>query len=389
MSVEILAAAIDTLAALDDDALGSAELVVALSQQLSRLDAVACRQAEVVGRGAAWRAVGARTSADWVGVEAGIDRRVAHRRWRVGQALAVCEPTASVLAAGAITVEHVEVLWRARNRNRITVQAYARDETILLGWATSEVFEDFRILIEAWVLAVDTHDAERRAERQFERRRLHLSESLDGQWFVDGELDPVSGDSVALVLDRIVAELYAADRAEARARLGDDLRDSDLRDSDLRDSDLARTPGQRRADALVEMARRAGTVPANGKAPRPLVTIHVGEAAFATMCRLSSGRPITPGAAARVLDDAVIERVIFDAPDRVRSVSHRRAYRDALRRAVEVKQTRCGHRYCRRRVELCEADHIEPHGRGGLTSEENGRLLCGFHNRLRNIHDDG
>lgn len=217
-------------------------------------------------------------------------------------------------AAGAITVEHVEVLWRARNRNPITAQAYARDETILLGWAMGEVFEDFRMLVEAWVLAVDTHDAERRAGRQVERRRLHLPESLDGQWFVDGELDPVSGDAVASVLDRIVAERYARDRAEARARLG---------------------------------------------------------------------------AAARVLDDAVIERVIFDAPDRVRSVSYRRTFRDALRRAVEVKQTRCGHGYRRRRVELCEADHLEPHGRGGPTSEENGRLLCGFHNRLRDIHDDG
>ena len=384
MSVEVLAAAIDALAALDDDELGSAQLVVALSRQLSRLDAVACRQAEVFGRGAAWRTAGARTSADWVGVEAGIDRRVAHRRWRMGQALAACELTASALAAGAITVEHVEVLWRARNRNRITAQAFARDEDVLLGWAAGEMFEDFRMLVEAWVLAVDTYDAERRAERQFERRRLHLSESLDGQWYLDGELDPVSGDAVSLVLDRIVAELYARDRAEARERLGDDARDTELRDSDL-----ARTPAQRRADALVEMARRAGTAPENGKAPKPLVTIHVGEAAFATMCRLSSGRPITPGAAARVLDDAVIERVVFDAPDRVKSVSFRRAYRDALRRAVEVKQTRCGHRYCRRRVELCEVDHIEPHGRGGPTSEENGRLLCGFHNRLRNLQDDG
>ena len=29
-------------------------------------------------------------------------------------------------------------------------------------------------------------------------------------------------------------------------------------------------------------------------------------------------------------------------------------------------------------------DHIETYASGGLTTQDNGRLLCGFHNRLRN-----
>ena len=29
-------------------------------------------------------------------------------------------------------------------------------------------------------------------------------------------------------------------------------------------------------------------------------------------------------------------------------------------------------------------DHILPAAQGGLTTQENGRLLCGFHHRLRN-----
>lgn len=135
------------------------------------------------------------------------------------------------------------------------------------------------------------------------------------------------------------------------------------------------------------MARRARSVPEDARAPKPLVTILVGQDTFATMCRLSSGEHLTPGEAARVLDDAVIERVTFAGPDRVVSVSRRRTSRDALRRAIEAKGGhRCAHPYCRRRVEHCQIDHIDPHHRGGTTSEANGRLHCGFHNRLRD-HD--
>ena len=57
-------------------------------------------------------------------------------------------------------------------------------------------------------------------------------------------------------LRRIEAELFAQDWAEARARVGEGVGVGDL----------ARTPAQRRADAAVEMARRAGAMPAGGAA---------------------------------------------------------------------------------------------------------------------------
>jgi 5-methylcytosine-specific restriction endonuclease McrA len=44
----------------------------------------------------------------------------------------------------------------------------------------------------------------------------------------------------------------------------------------------------------------------------------------------------------------------------------------------------CTHPYCYEPAEHCQGDHIEPYSRGGATTQENGRLLCGFHNRQRN-----
>jgi hypothetical protein len=39
-------------------------------------------------------------------------------------------------------------------------------------------------------------------------------------------------------------------------------------------------------------------------------------------------------------------------------------------------------------VERCEADHIETYSNGGLTTQDNGRLRCRYHNRQRNHRPD-
>ncbi|MDA8148855.1 MAG: HNH endonuclease signature motif containing protein, partial [Actinomycetota bacterium] len=53
-------------------------------------------------------------------------------------------------------------------------------------------------------------------------------------------------------------------------------------------------------------------------------------------------------------------------------------------RAIEVRDRTCSHPTCEVPAERCQVDHILPWSAGGATTQENGRLLCGFHNRLRN-----
>jgi 5-methylcytosine-specific restriction endonuclease McrA len=101
------------------------------------------------------------------------------------------------------------------------------------------------------------------------------------------------------------------------------------------------------------------------------------------MCELASGKYVTPGTAARWLGGAVLEQLTFDGRNRVLSVSRRRAFTGAVRRAVEVRDRTCSHRYCNRPPDESEVDHVVPYARGGLTSQENGKLYCWFHNRLR------
>ena len=52
-------------------------------------------------------------------------------------------------------------------------------------------------------------------------------------------------------------------------------------------SEVSRSPAQRRADALVEMARRSATAPEGGRRPRPLAHIVVG---YETGCTIGAPR---------------------------------------------------------------------------------------------------
>ncbi|MEA2974321.1 MAG: hypothetical protein QOG82_2779, partial [Actinomycetota bacterium] len=102
------------------------------------------------------------------------------------------------------------------------------------------------------------------------------------------------------------------------------------------------------------------------------------------MCELANGRVVTPGSLVGWLDEAWAERVVFDGPDRVKNVSvRRRIFAGATRRAVEVRDRECFHPLCDATIEDCQVDHVQPWSVGGLTVDENGRLACAFHNRLR------
>lgn len=107
-------------------------------------------------------------------------------------------------------------------------------------------------------------------------------------WLGDLVLDPISGAIVSNQLRRIEDELFAAEWKEAKERLGEG--------ATITGADLARTPTQRRADALVEMATRAGVAPENGRRPEPLFSVFVGYETFAgRMCQIADGAVVSPG----------------------------------------------------------------------------------------------
>lgn len=90
----------------------------------------------------------------------------------------------------------------------------------------------------------------------------------------------------------------------------------------------------------------------------------------------------SPSSVAGWLDEAWVERVVFEAPDRVKNVGvRRRIFAGATRRAVEVRDRECFEEFCDVPAEECQVDHVQPWAAGGLTVDTNGRVACGYHNR--------
>jgi hypothetical protein len=136
---------------------------------------------------------------------------------------------------------------------------------------------------------------------------------------------------------------------------------------------------------MVEMATRSRTAPAEGIRPAPLFSVFIGyETMRGRICELENGTVLAPGALAPWMDSAYFERAIFSLGNRIDVSVRARLFSGGTRRAIELRDRICTHPHCYEPAESCQVDHIQTYADGGPTTQDNGRLLCGFHNRLRN-----
>jgi hypothetical protein len=320
-----------------------------------------------------WAADGAKTASAWIASRCRVPRASAKRRVRLARTLRHLPEVAQAWRDGAIGVDQARAIASAR-RHR-TEASMARDEAMLVAQAKEMGFEDFNRVLDYWKQLADPDGADASDEERKAARNVFLESSLGGMWLGQMTLDPVSGSIVAGELNRLEHQLFEADCAEAKERLG----------RTARIDELTRTSGQRRADALVEMATRSRSAPAEGIRPAPLFSVFVGyETLHGRICELENGTVLAPGALAPWMDSAYFERALFTLGNRVDVSVRARLFTGGTRRAIELRDRMCTHPHCYEPAESCQVDHIETYAEGGLTTQDNGRLLCGFHNRLRN-----
>jgi hypothetical protein len=281
--------------------------------------------------------------------------------------------TAAALHEGKLSIDHADLLAHVNQRN--VAALFARDESLLVDQLKTLDYQSAVRAVKFWQqqahdeLGIDT------TTRKYEGRRAHASRSFEDTVVLDAEFDAVGGTAFLDELQRREQALFEEDWKQARDEHGPDA---------LPDQ-LPRTAPQRRLDALVEMARRSASMPADAQSPRPLFTVLVGYEAFAKLCEMADGTVVAPGQLIPHLGDADIERIVFDGPSRVIDVGVRqRFFTGALRRAIEVRDRHCQHPSgCDVPAHRCHIDHIEPYGEGGLTIQANGRCYCPVHNRQR------
>jgi hypothetical protein len=192
--------------------------------------------------------------ASWMVARHGVAPSTAAGHVRMARALERMPVTAEALAGGEVSSAAVSLLVSAREA---APGPFERAEDALVDAARSLPVIKLRDAVAQWRETADSERATEDEERRFERRRLHLSATLDGMVRVDGELDPDAGQTVITALRAVVD-------ANVRSREGSGAEDS-------------RTPSQRRADAIGEICRQwldlADRPVVSGERPHIVVTM--------------------------------------------------------------------------------------------------------------------
>jgi len=313
-----------------------------------------------------WLPGGHRSAASRLSLDANLSVTTAQQALRRARSIARLGRTAAAVVAGHLSIDHFDLFAQANQPHRYT--RFAEHEHALIEQCRRLRWIDSVRLVDYWCQRADaTGNGDPAADRS-ERAALYASRTLDGSVAINGTLDPIGGEIVLSELHRIERQLYLLDRSTGTER----------------------TAAQRRAAALVEMARRSATAPAQGRRPQPLFTAHVGDNTARHLCELAGGTVVAPSELAKYFDDALFETILFDGPSTVLSVSQQRSFTGTLRRAIAARDRRCQHPSgCDVPAPLCDVDHIVPYSEGGVTSQFNGRMQCPTHNRDHSRHDLG
>jgi hypothetical protein len=190
-------------------------------------------------------------------------------------------------------------------------------------------------------------------------RILRMAPSSGGRVYLSGHLDPVGGETVHAALEAVMnGHRPAGDR---------------------------RTHAERQGDALVELCRQAlagGSLPTvRGERAQVRVSIDlVALCAERGFAELPFAGPITAETARRLACDASVVRVLTGPSGLPMDVGReQRTAPVGIRRAIEVRDLHCVFAGCRAPAAWCDVHHVIHWAFGGVTSCDNGALLCERH----------
>jgi Domain of unknown function (DUF222)/HNH endonuclease len=313
--------------------------------------------------------------------------------------------TAQALIGGELSPAHAQVL--AHSTQELPAQVTAEAEPVLLAAARRLDPPQLRRAVAHLRLVADPEGADAQAERLQARRGVWVSATWEGMVALQGLLDPEAGQTLLAALEPLARPTNAADD---------------------------RSGGQRRADALAELARRAlegGRLPKSGGVrPQLLVAVDLasllgpgglgGEVGGA----VDGVWPLDPEACRRLACDGAVTRVVVSrhpthhplqdglgsedgglaahlqaamrllpvtlggAPTMPLEVGRAtRVVTAAERAALVVRDGGCVVPGCDRPPAWCEAHHLVPWLAGGPTDLDNLALVCRAHHRA--VHEGG
>ncbi len=332
----------------------------AQTRALAAADAV---EASVVERG--------RVTRSWLVEDLHESPTMATKRARVARDLAGAAVLEAAWRAGDVSLDHADAVLRCLRE--LPEEHRGAAEAILVSVACSGTPGDVLKMADEIRVRVGLDDS---ADRAFARRRAGRGVGLDttfgGFGVLTGTLTPDVREQLAKALQAAAVKTGPEDE---------------------------RSPGQRRHDALGEIAAfflaHGDIADDSGERPRVIVTMplellerRAAEAAGATLwATIGDGVPVPAAVARRLACDADIVPAVLGAKSEVLDLGRSvRPFNAAIRRAAWLEQRgTCAYPRCRRRVRECH--HVVWWSMGGSSSLDNAAWLCLFHHWL--VHDGG
>jgi Domain of unknown function (DUF222)/HNH endonuclease len=355
-ALEVLAHGLTMLRAEDPDALPPAESglqLAGLFRFRNSLDAELVRRTAALDRSRAYAASGAHSAGAWLEREARLSPSAAFEQVRVARQLERLPEATRAFGAGEVGFQHCAAITRVTEEAPGGVVAEAEPALVEAARQTdpyrlAKLTRHLRHTFDADACLADF-------ERRQARRKVHLSESMDGLFFLDGVLDAETGAGLRTALEAIMGPRSGCDE---------------------------RTPAQRRHDALGDLVRRqldGGELPRRG-GQRPHLTLTADVATLARLpgsraADLDWGQPVPAETLRRIACDCAVTPVLVSESGEPLSVGRtRRTFTGSQRRALVVRDKGCV--LCGRPATWTDAHHLRHWVDGGETAVRNGVLVC-------------
>ena len=325
----------------------------------------------------------------WLGHRLGLSGPEAYRRVQTSRMYRRLGVWAAAAAAGEVGVAQCELMARVAANPRIDDTLLARDAEMLLADAVALPFDVFERRVRTWEALADPQGDRNRHEHLEQDRTVRLRPRPEGGWTLTGSLGELSGSEFNEILAHFIDAEWRNDWTQARSRLGDGVTTTDL----------CRTAAQRRADALLVMARAAAASGPGIGALRATLNVLIDNDSFQVglagqeidparyrnvVCRTQRGRRLSRDDAVNTALAGHIRRVLYDSAGVVTDLGRRsRLFRGPAREAVQLLATECIWLGCDRPVQWCDIDHAIGWAAHGATVPRNGAPCCRRHNLLK------
>ena len=337
-----------------------------LRRLINGMEAECTRRLQRFDSGGCYAATQALTAKAWLRWKCNFSPAAAAGRVAVARELADLPQATQAFADGDFSYAHAAMI--ARTSEKLDDKMEANAETILVTAAKELDLARLRMVTMKLQHCLDPDSVRGEANESHELRFLHLSQTLDGVFYINGRFDSEGG-----------AVLQAALNALSGPPTPDDKR----------------SPQQRRADSLVELARQtldSGALPAVG-GQKPHVTVTVSMATLANQpgspaADLEWASPIPAETARRLACDAAVTPIFLDSePNQPRAGQTSRSVSGSQRKALVYRDKGCRFPACDRPAPWTDVHHLKHWADGGKHLMDNMILLCRRHHRM--VHEEG